>query len=139
MRLTKLALATLWACSLSSHSSYLPPDHLVLANSYQQGIDVSEYWKSENLMGFGLYGMDNTFIHAMAIAFTHPSGLRKTCLRSISKESCGQGEASSISFNLPFSTIRRVTQHGAKSISCCLICPAPQEIIKSAITTFCIG
>lgn len=51
MRLTKLAIATLWACSLSSHSYNLPPENLVLANTYQQGIDVSEYWKSEKLDG----------------------------------------------------------------------------------------
>ncbi|PMN19365.1 DNA ligase [Vibrio lentus] len=51
MRLTKLAIATLWACALSAHSSYLPPDQLVLANTYQQGIDVSQYWKSEKLDG----------------------------------------------------------------------------------------
>ncbi|KWU01597.1 ATP-dependent DNA ligase [Vibrio toranzoniae] len=51
MRLTKLAIATLWACSLSSHSYNLPPENLVLANTYQQGINVSEYWKSEKLDG----------------------------------------------------------------------------------------
>ncbi|TKF79202.1 DNA ligase [Vibrio kanaloae] len=51
MRLTKLAIATLWACSLSSHSYNLPPENLILANTYQQGIDVSEYWKSEKLDG----------------------------------------------------------------------------------------
>ncbi|MEZ8557893.1 DNA ligase [Vibrio cyclitrophicus] len=51
MRLTKLAIATLWACSFTSHSSYLPPEHLVLANNYQQGIDVSQYWTSEKLDG----------------------------------------------------------------------------------------
>ena len=51
MRLTKLAIATLWACSLSSHSYNLPPENLILAKTYQQGIDVSEYWKSEKLDG----------------------------------------------------------------------------------------
>ncbi|MFS1460958.1 DNA ligase [Vibrio lentus] len=51
MRLTKLAIATLWACTLPAHSLYLPPDQLVLANTYQQGIDVSQYWKSEKLDG----------------------------------------------------------------------------------------
>ncbi|MFI3274380.1 DNA ligase [Vibrio sp.] len=51
MRLTKLAVATLWAFSLPSHSSYLPPEQLVLANTYKQGIDVSEYWTSEKLDG----------------------------------------------------------------------------------------
>ncbi len=51
MRLTKLAVATLLAFSLPSHSSYLPPEQLVLANTYKQGIDVSEYWTSEKLDG----------------------------------------------------------------------------------------
>jgi DNA ligase-1 len=51
MRLTKLAIATLWACTLPAHSSYLPLEQLVLANTYQQGIDVSQYWKSEKLDG----------------------------------------------------------------------------------------
>ncbi len=51
MRLTKLAIATLWACALPTQSSYLPPERLVLANTYQQGIDVSQYWKSEKLDG----------------------------------------------------------------------------------------
>ncbi len=36
---------------LPAHSSYLPPEQLVLANTYQQGIDVSQYWKSEKLDG----------------------------------------------------------------------------------------
>lgn len=51
MRLTRLAIATLCAFSLPSHASYLPPERLVLANTYKQGIDVSEYWTSEKLDG----------------------------------------------------------------------------------------
>ncbi|MCG9693983.1 DNA ligase [Vibrio sp. Isolate22] len=52
MRLTRLAIATLCACSaLPSHASYLPPEQLVLANTYKQDIDVSEYWTSEKLDG----------------------------------------------------------------------------------------
>ncbi|MDN3612904.1 MAG: DNA ligase [Vibrio gallaecicus] len=51
MKLTQLTIATCLSFSSYAHQSYMPPESLVLANQYEQGVNVDEYWKSEKLDG----------------------------------------------------------------------------------------
>ncbi|NOH96358.1 DNA ligase [Vibrio sp. 99-70-13A1] len=51
MKLTQLAIATCLSFPSYASQSYLPPESLVLANQYEQGVNVDEYWKSEKLDG----------------------------------------------------------------------------------------
>ncbi|MGF1755360.1 DNA ligase [Vibrio makurazakiensis] len=53
MKLTKIAIAIVMTFSIPSYADYpqLPPEDLVLANRYEQGIDITQYWRSEKLDG----------------------------------------------------------------------------------------
>ncbi len=51
IRWSQLALAITFALPCAAEPIGLPPERLVLANQYEQGIDVNQYWKSEKLDG----------------------------------------------------------------------------------------
>lgn len=98
LKMTLIALAVMAASSqLQADTSLAPP--VSLAQSYQDGIDVSEYWYSEKLDGVRAYWTGQHLVTRNGNRIYAQTGLQDLCLIIRWTVNFGLGEVTSILFS----------------------------------------
>ncbi len=132
--MTLIALAVMASAQPQANTPIAPP--VSLAETYQDGIDVSEYWYSEKLDGIRAYWTGQHLVTRNGNQFMRPSG-SLSHFRTIHWMVSFRPDAEIFTlFSKPFLIKHQLIARGAKSILWCLTCRIPQEITENVITTF---